>query len=371
MLQKTLTLIEQSHNIALLLPENPTLDCLLAAEVLACALKNKSKNVGFLAPITPSRNFQAIHFPTLAASLPLPRDFIISINTAKSPVAQLKYEKNEDALDIILSPKGTEVKKEHIAYRAGDIQCDCAILLGGDNADSLAYGEEMPPDFFIKTPLIHISNKTQKNQEETDFIDGEKTSLCEVVYSLISSMDSSLLSQETASLILTGIVNETKNFTHPATDADAFLAASELMRLGASKKSGLLEHKPEYNEKPSLDLLHLCGRAMVRSKIHEDMSLMFSFLTPDDFEKTHEGKDAVRAVLASQKHMLPSLSSHVLFWQTADNDDVHVIAAGKEEKIKEPLFTREEKDSFFVLEKTFPSFGEAENYIIQLIAEKL
>jgi hypothetical protein len=110
---------------------------------------------------------------------------------------------------------------------------------------------------------------------------------------------------------------------------------------------------------------------MVRSKIHEDCSALFSFLTPEDFEKTHMEKDKAPFVLVFLKNAVPHAPSHVLFWQAAQNDVICAIAASDDEKFVKPPFVREENGAFSTLEKTFSSFGEAENYIMQLIAEEL
>jgi len=94
-LQKAIDLIEKNEHIALLLPQEPTLDCLVSAEVLARTLTSLGKHIGFLTPHLTDTSPQKDHLPHMASASPLAKEFIISLDTSRAPIGQLRYEKNE------------------------------------------------------------------------------------------------------------------------------------------------------------------------------------------------------------------------------------------------------------------------------------
>lgn len=239
--QKAIDLIEKNEHIAIFLPKDPNLDCLISAEITARVLERRGKRIGFFGKTDTSDMANPEFFKKLASRDSLPREFIISINTEKSPVSQLRYENEQDKLKIVLSPKAKLIHEEDVSFGEGRIKCDCALMLGIKNIESQEEDLQIPPEFFTETPLINIDISEQNNKYgEADCVDEEKSSLSELIYVLFSPLMINPLDPESATLLLAGLIYKTGGFRNEKTSADTLLVASELMRLGAKNKDAFL-----------------------------------------------------------------------------------------------------------------------------------
>ena len=88
--QKAVDRINKSKYIAFLLPREPSLDVLVSAEVLARSLGERDKRVGFLtnSALSGVQDREFLH--VLGSSPILPKEFIVSLNTAPAPVSHFR-----------------------------------------------------------------------------------------------------------------------------------------------------------------------------------------------------------------------------------------------------------------------------------------
>lgn len=367
--QKAVELLEKSEHIAILLPSKPTPDSLAAAEVLTQILTSRQKDVGFLTPVKKEGLSRPELFPKIAEAKSLLREFVISIDTSSSPISQLRYEKGEQKVDVILSPKNSSLKKEAVSFKEGGLQCDCAILLGIANPELLTI-DSVEPEFFTDTPILNIDFSSEnKKYGEVNLLNTEKSSLSEIVYALASALDPVPLDADKATLLLAGIIDGTRSFSAPSTSADTLLTASELMRLGA--KHALAQEICK--ETLPLSLAQLLGRASVRSKIDEGAKIAWSFITADDYEKTGRSPTDIPAMLNNLQKTLPPSRVLVLLSQQPEDKMVSAILAGGQEVLeavrgREPA---EFQSPHLRLNNTFSTFREAEDYLSPLIRELL
>ncbi len=366
--QKAIELLEKSEHLAILFPPEQTLDGLAASEVLAQILASHNKNIGFLT--APDKKDSVIKRPDLfkevVGAKQLLREFIISIDTLSSPVSQLRYEKEEQKIDVILSPQSSPFKKEALSFKEGKLQCDCAILLGVANPELLTLNSA-EPEFFTNTPLLNIDFSVENQKYgEVNLLDPQKSSLSEIVYALISVLDPTALDAEKTTLLLAGIIEQTKSFTAPSTNADTLLAASELMRLGAKHTEA--QQLCQDNLLP-LSLAQLFGRASVRSKIDEDTKVLWSFVTAEDYEKTGRTTTDIPTILDNLQKALPPSRVLVLLSQQPEDKTVSATLAGDHE-VLEKIHSREPAEfqsPYLLLANTFSTFQEAEEHLAPLI----
>ena len=202
-IQKAIDLLEKSEHVAILFPPEQTLDSLAAAEVLTQILTARHKNVGFLTTLEKKEALtkQPRLFKKIIEAKELLREFIISIDTLSSPVSQLRYEKEERKIDVILSPKNSPFKKEAISFQEGKLQCDCVILLGIANPELLTLNA-VRPEFFTDTPMLNIDFSLENQKYgEVNLLDSNKSCLGEIVYALASVFDPTALDTEKTTLL--------------------------------------------------------------------------------------------------------------------------------------------------------------------------
>lgn len=364
-IQNAITILEKSEHIAIVFPHVPTFDLLAAGEAFMRALREKEKDVGFLCD--PNTLIPYIHphekiFLALSSATHLSREFIVSLHTTQTPVSQLRYEKLEEKIDVIFSPKHASLDASAVSFRHGKIQCDCAILIGVDRVESLNGGIDVPPEFFTETPLINIDN-TPHNMSygEVNLLDTARATLSEITYHTLTQILNQPLNADIATILLSGIIARTKGFTTPSTNADTLLVASELMRLGAKREDAFVSLLPS----DPLSLIQLAGRASIRSRIDEENSILWSFITIEDFAKTNHTPEDIPAVLERLGREFPHIRTKIILWQNPETQLVQTALLA-EQKIIGMLaedIRGEYHQSCFILSPTFTNFREAEDTV--------
>ena len=364
---KSAELIEKSSRIGILLPDEPDMALCAAAEALAQTLEERGKTVGFLAQphIVHSSADITNPFPRTARALPLAKEFIISLDTAASPASQVRYEKSESRIDIILSPKQHAIQQDAIAFREGRVRCDCAITIGVNDIERAADAAGLVPDFLTETPLITIGSAIRAS--ETDIALPPNSALAQAVWELLKKNTAVPISNAAATLLLAGILCHTNIFRAHSISPESLTIASELMHTGAEYNRALSlcdGHKP-------LDVLQLLGRASVRSKITPEQSIAWSFLTEEDFLKTGRTPEDIPLVLQHLAETFPAHRVRTVLWQDPALHSIRATLDGQRDII-ESIRTRvpsAQNSQAISLAAAFLSFQEAELFVSTLIRD--
>jgi len=368
-LQKAKDLIAKSEHIAILMPERPSSDCYVAAEAIARAAETQGKHIGFLPSIAPD----AAKAPEACVKIlnpnPLIREFIISIETTTVPVAQLRYEKHADRIDIILSPKSSPIREDSFSFREGKIQCDCVIAIGVPDIDALPALAEVEPSFFTETPIITIGNTPDhKSYGEVNLVSAASVPLSQITYTLLAAVSGAKPDAATATLLLAGLMAHTDSFHAPA-QADTHAVAAELLDLGA--EHGRAAQLAEMNQ--PFALRQLVARAAVRSKQSDGERVLWSFLTAEDFEKTGRLTTDTLHVSAALAHAFPNHQISILLWQDPEMRRVRASLRG-ERSLLDAVAAREQgafQSPMLALTADFGSFSDAEERLVSLLREIL
>ena len=367
-LSPVIDFLEKGEHIGLLLPQTPGIDVLAAAEVIARTLAKRKKTVGLFYDIEfPPRGLPDI-FGALRSTKKLPKEFVISLDTALSPASELRYEKTDSRIDVIFSPKDSGILQEHVSFREGKVQCDCIVSLGIPDIESVSGAITDDPEIFTRTPIIAIdSSPENKRFGEVNIADARPHS--EVVYSLVTAMEKLPPEEHEATILLAGILAATRHLTSPGLLPETILAVSELMRAGADYKEALALSK----EKRPLNIIQLTGRAHVRSKLDPDEKILWSFLTGEDFEKTNSGIEDANRVLAAISRECPWETVAVLLAQDPGTERIFAFLTGDDRALSEigDSAGGEWKDSSLSLPSSFEHFADAEDYVRSLLGRAL
>ncbi|MEK7099291.1 MAG: hypothetical protein AAB916_02145, partial [Patescibacteria group bacterium] len=261
--EKARDLLAGAEQVAILLPSRPTLDALAAAEAITRVLVAHDKYVGFLSHMTLNTSSLPPAFIHVSHPSPLIRERIIAIDTTHAPIGQLRYEKHDSQIEIVLSPKSGSIREDAFSFRDGKIQCDVLIAIAVPDIEEISVeAMGLTPQFFTETPIINIGNaEGRKEYGEANLLSPSGSSLSEIVATVITSIDSKQPDAETATLLLAGLMQESHNFASPVR-ASAHLSAADLLQRGADQQAAA---RMAGTERP-FSLSQLIARAHVRSK---------------------------------------------------------------------------------------------------------
>ena len=227
--------IKHGTNILIALSKDPNLDEISAAIALAIILDQQKKHV---TAIYSGKTPNALEFlkpeETFQKDTSSLQDFIIALN--KSKADHLTYQIDGDYVKIFITPYKRQVTKEDLEYSYGDYNVDLVIVFNvnaGSEIDSALseYGRIMHD-----ATAINITSGVPGHFADLEWSDPSKSSVCEMVYDLISVLDIDSISQEVATALLTGILSATERFANNRTKPTTMAVASKLMEAGADQQ---------------------------------------------------------------------------------------------------------------------------------------
>lgn len=141
-------------------------------------------------------------------------------------------------------------------------------------------------------PIINIDHhQTNENFGVINIVDPESSSTAEIVFSLFEQLNFSF-SKDAATLLLTGLITDTANFSNPATTFASLEAAGKLLARGARLgeiSSNVLQNK-------SLDVLKFWGTILSRLTENKELGVVTTVITREDLELANLDEEALEGV---------------------------------------------------------------------------
>ena len=227
--------IQHATNILIALSKDPNVDEISAAIALAFVLDQQKKHV---TAIYSGQTPNALEFlrpeETFQKDISGLQDFIIALN--KSKADHLIYQVEGDYVKILITPYKGQIKKEDLEYSYSDYNVDLVIVFNvnsGSEIDSALseYGRIMHDAM-----AINITSSVPGRFADLEWSDPSKSSVCEMVYDLLSELEIDNTPQEVATALLTGILSATERFSNNRTKSTTMAVASKLMEAGADQQ---------------------------------------------------------------------------------------------------------------------------------------
>lgn len=293
--QQVYELIEKRNNILILLPVLLNGDAIGAGLALASTLRKMSKNVTVVSEgqVLSQYNFLP-NTDSIKNKITGSRDFIISVDTKKRPISELRYENEDDKLKIFLTPEAENLEIENIDLRQGSFNFDLLLVLNCSDLESLGGIYEKNTELFFEVPIINIDNHTSNEQfGEVNMVEITAAATSEIIYYLIEEWGKDLLDEDSATHLLSGIVSATNSFQKNNTTPRAFSVAASLI----NKKARHQEIIRYLYKTKSLEILQLWGRIMARLKHDLRDKIIWSILSKEDFDATNTNPQSLAITL--------------------------------------------------------------------------
>ncbi len=285
--------LEKSKNILVVFPNDEAAsapadraDAMAAALALFLFLKklgHETEIVGFKGDNNKSPLSFLPAYQEIKEKLNNLRRFIVSLNISQAKVSQIKYAIDNNQLNFIISPTTGWFKPEDVSARAGEFKYDLIITLGLSDLEFLGRTYDDNIEFFYKTTIINIDHHPA-NEEfgQINFIDLNAVASSEILFYLLKNYKSDLIDEDIATCLLTGIIQETRNFKTPNLTPRTLLSTSELIARGARRE----EIVNRLYRSRSLASLRLWGKILNNLKSENNGELLWSELKADDFQKS-------------------------------------------------------------------------------------
>jgi phosphoesterase RecJ-like protein len=318
-LEKAKKMVEESRKMLIIPHANVDPDGLSSA--LACYLffTSLGKECTVLCPDTLPESLEFLPgFEKLESTLKATQDFVITLDTSKGlEVDKLRYTVEEKKVNIVVTPKSGAFSAREVSFQEGGFPYDLILIV--DTADLKLLGSlfEQHRHFFESVPILNIDHHISNTKfGKLQVIDPLSASATEVLYRwFISDPEwKKLVTADIATLLLTGLITDTRSFQNPNTTPFSLEIAAELLDLGARQQEII---KFIYKTKP-LSTLKIWGRALNHIQVNAKEKIVWSSISKEDLEEMHATDKETHGIIDELLTTIPDADLYVLFTEVKE-----------------------------------------------------
>ncbi|MDO8648966.1 MAG: bifunctional oligoribonuclease/PAP phosphatase NrnA [Candidatus Peregrinibacteria bacterium] len=277
------------------------------------------KDVTVICPDTPPESLKFLPgFEKLENEVAESENFIITVNLEDGvEVDKMRYTVEDQRVNIIVVPKKGRIRPRNITFGEGDKRYDLIVVV--DTADLALLGSlyTQHVDLFSDLPILnvdhHISNVRYGQMQ---LIDATAASATEVLFQWFMHVPDwrTRITPDIATLLLTGLITDTRSFQNPNTTPRSLEVAAELLEKGARQQE-IIQHI--YKTKP-LSTLKIWGRALNRIQMDTEVGIVWSTISKEDLQEMDAKSKETHGILDELISTIPNADVHVLFTEMED-----------------------------------------------------
>ena len=235
------SLLDQSQEVAIFVPKNPTLDDMAASLSLYLALSSRGKGVQVICPTPTTVEFShLIGVDKVKNSLnggTSGRNLVISFPYQEGSIEKVSYNIENDTFNLVIEPREgyPTVTSDMIQYAHSGGNVDFIITIGTAKLANLDNNYNNNQAIFSEKPVINIDSNAQNQRfGRINIVETNVSSISELTASLLSGLGFNL-DADLATNLLYGITSGSQNFSSNTTSAYTFEVAALCLRSGAKK----------------------------------------------------------------------------------------------------------------------------------------
>jgi len=291
--QQIIEFIRKSRRILVLPSSPPDGDSLGSAIALYMALKKLGKEVTVVCndPIPEVLQFLP-NSKVIGNKILASHDFIITIDLKNSKIEHIKSNIENDKVNIIIHPKEGRISEDDLSFNKGEVNYDLIITVDTAELKQIRGFYEDNIEMFHQIPVINIDHHiSNANFGKLNLVDVMASSTTEIILPILEELsrieNKDLIDEDTATLLLTGIITDTGSFQNANTTPKSFDEAAKLVSYGARQQE-IIQHI--YKTK-QLSQLKLWGRVLSKIQTDEEHKMVWSIVSQQDFKDTQSTED--------------------------------------------------------------------------------
>ena len=282
--------IKKAKNILLVPHAKMDCDGMSSAIALHEILTKMGKNPTAVCPDPVPEAFKFLPstdiFQTEISDSSLDNTLLLTIDTADKKFSDLKYEVEDGKVNILISSENTPFEEADFSFVKQSLHPDLIICLDSGDTAQLGKIYNDNTELFGSIPVLNIDHHISNTQFGTvNLVEMKNSSTTEIIYDLIPYIDErghTLISEDTATLLLAGLITDTGSFQHSNTTPKSLDTAAELIELGARQQE-IIKH---LFKTKSLATLRLWGRILTQLKNDPMYRVVWSSVSKEDLQDT-------------------------------------------------------------------------------------
>lgn len=266
------------------------------------------------------------NFGKLTQTIDDNKNFVITVNLDEGvEVDKLRYTVEDHKINIIVMPKKGRIHERQITFGQGESPYDLLVVV--DTADLPLLGSLYTDhiDLFSGVPMLNIDHHISNTGfGQMQLIDSTAASATEVLYNWFMHVPEwrDAMTPDTATLLLTGLITDTRSFQNPNTTPRSLEVAAELLEHGARQQE-IIEHI--YKTKP-LSTLKIWGRALNGIQIDKEAGIVWSSISKEDLAEMGASSKETHGLLDELISTIPEADVHILFTEFEDGSGLKASA---------------------------------------------
>jgi phosphoesterase RecJ-like protein len=294
-------------------------DCLSSALALGLMLEATGKEVTIVTAETPPSSLSFLPgFSRLTQDLQERQDFVMTIDLPEgTEVDTMRYTVEDHRVHIIVVPKRGRISARQVSLSEGEARYDLIVIV--DTADLALLGSLYRDhvDFFAGIPIVNIDHHISNKQfGQLHLIDPTAASATEVLYNFFLQVPAyrERITPDIATLLLAGLITDTRSFQNPNTTPRSLEVAASLLERGARQQEIIQQI---YKTKP-LSTLKIWGRALNRIQMDAASRIVWSAVSREDLAEMSASSAETQGILDELISTIPDADVYVLFTETED-----------------------------------------------------
>ncbi|MBI3336526.1 DHH family phosphoesterase [Candidatus Peregrinibacteria bacterium] len=313
--------IEEHHRILITPHANVDPDGLSSALALYHMLRALGKDATVICPDTLPESLNFLPgFAALEEGVKESENFVVTINLEDGiEVDKLRYTVEDNKVNIIVVPRKGRIKPSQVQLGAGERPYDLIIVI--DTADLTLLGSLYTDhiDLFSEVPILNIDHHISNTRfGQIQLIDPTAASATEVLYQWFMQIPfyKEQITPDLATLLLTGLITDTRSFQNPNTTPRSLEVAADLLDRGARQQE-IIQHI--YKTKP-LSTLRIWGRALNHLQIDAEAGVVWSAISEEDLTEMGADPKETSGILDELISTIPGAHIYILFTEVAEKN---------------------------------------------------
>lgn len=254
------TLLGGAKSVAVLLPQEPSVDAVSSALSLYLALSIQGKQISVVCPTPMTVEFnRLVGVDKITGNLNSGegKNLVIAFPYEEGSIEKVSYNIDAGYFNLVIEPREGYplITPDMLKYSSGGGSIDLIITVGTPSLESLGSVYQNNQNQFNEKTVINIDvNSLNQNFGKVNIVDQNFSSVSEFMFSIFSQMGYQP-DPDVGTNILAGIVGATNNFTAPSTTPATFETVANLMRIGARMLPPLPANPqpmPNFNRQPAV-----------------------------------------------------------------------------------------------------------------------
>lgn len=242
------------------------------------------------------------------------RDFILSFNVKDNDIKNVRWRKENQHLDIVITPEKGSIDPRDFSFIPAKFRYDMLMVLGTTDFGELGKTYERNSDLFFELPIVNLDiNPGNENFGQLNLVNPVPSSLAEFTTDIMLKISEESVKGEVAQCLLTALVESTDNLKSPKVTPHTFEIASLLMERGGNHQEIL----SALYDTESLTSLKLWGVLLERLK--EENNLIWSYIERQELESYDLPEIMLRRFFVRLKNFIELSDKKLLvLWQDSN-----------------------------------------------------